>query len=218
MFDGGKDEFMGAMIIDRWFEDRRTALACMTMGLLIGALSLGGQELAAQLRYDRDALLAGEYWRALSGHLVHASLAHTGLNMAGLLLIALLFPEPIPLLAWAWRLLLLSLGVSGLIFWRVPELGWYVGLSGVLHGFFVLGFWWLFRQGDRFSLILLLVLMAKLGWEHLYGPITSNEDLVGVPVLVEAHSYGALSAVVYILCREAWRGLRPDPHPPRTDH
>ncbi len=204
------------MIIDRWFEDRRTALACMTMALLIGALSLGGQELAAQLRYDRSALLAGEYWRALTGHLVHASPAHTALNIAGLVLIALLFPEPISLRVWAWRLLLLSLSVSALILWRVPDLAWYVGLSGVLHGFFVLGFWWLFRQGDRFSLLLLLVLIAKLAWEHLHGPITSNEDLVGVPVLVEAHSYGAISAVFYILCREIWRASFPEASDSRT--
>lgn len=189
------------MIVDRWFDDRRTFFACLSMALLIGVLALGGEALAQLLRYDRGALLEGEIWRLLSGHLVHASLAHTGLNIAGLVLIALLFPEPVALWAWAWRLLFLALCISGLIFWRVPDLGWYVGLSGVLHGFFVLGFWWLFRTGDRLALVFLAILLAKLAWEHVYGPISSNEELVGVPVLVEAHSYGAISAVAYILVR-----------------
>lgn len=195
------------MIIDRWFEDRRTALACMTIGLVICALMAGGQVWIESLRYDRLGIEQGQWWRILSGHLVHASWPHTGLNLAGLVLIALLFPEPIAAWAWGLRLLVLSTGISGLIYWLVPELGWYVGLSGVLHGFFVLGFWWLFRQGDRFSLLLLVILLGKLIWEHFAGPITSNEALVGVPVLVEAHSYGAACALVYIFIRGAWRRL-----------
>lgn len=195
------------MIIDRWFEDRRAALACMTIALLIGALSLGGESLTELLRYDRSAIQAGQWWRAISGHLVHASVAHTLLNVAGLVLIALLFPEPMPLWRWAWRTMILSLGISALIYWRLPNLGWYVGLSGTLHGLFVLGFWWLFRQGDKLAPILLLVLICKLMWEHFNGPITSNEELVGVPVLVEAHSYGALFAVIYLAIAALWQWL-----------
>lgn len=193
------------MIIDRWFQNRNTVLACLTLILLIGALAVGGDALSVLLRYDREAILSGQWWRVLTGHLVHAGWGHTALNVAGLVLIALLFPEPVRIWTWGWRLLLLSVAISGLMLWRLPDLAWYVGLSGVLHGFFVLGFWWLFRDGDRFSLVLLGFLVAKLAWEHVNGPISSNEDLVGVPVLVEAHSYGALSAVFYILLRAAGR-------------
>lgn len=192
------------MIIDRWIEDRHAAMACMTLAILIGALSLMGSELTEVLRYDRAAIEQGEYWRILSGHFVHAGLAHTLLNMAGLVLIALLFPEPLSLRIWAWRVLSISFGISALMYWRLTDLGWYVGLSGTLHGLFVLGFWWLFREGDGLAPILLAVLLAKLGWEHVYGPITSNEELVGVPVLVEAHSYGALCAVLYLSFSMAW--------------
>ncbi len=193
------------MIIDRWFEDRRAAMACMTMALLIGALSLGGDAVTELLRYDRSAIFAGQWWRVLTGHLVHASIAHTLLNVAGLVLIALLFPEPIPLWRWAWRLLVISLGISALMLWLLPDLGWYVGLSGTLHGLFVLGFWWLFRQGDKLAPLLLIVLISKLIWEHFNGPITSNEELVGAPVLVEAHSYGALCAVIYLASAGLWQ-------------
>lgn len=195
------------MIIDRWIEDRRAAIACLTLALLIGALCLGGGQLTELLRYDRAAIASGQVWRILTGHLVHAGLAHTLLNMAGIVLIALLFSEPMPLWAWAWRVLVISCGISFLMYWRLPQLEWYVGLSGTLHGLFVLGFWWLFRQGDRFSLLLLAALTAKLAWEHLNGPISSNEALVGVPVLTQAHSYGALCAVIYLILRAAGLAL-----------
>ena len=205
---------MTSMIVDRWFEDRRAALACMTMAVLIGALSLAGSDVTEALRYDRVALQQGDYWRFLTGHLVHAGIAHCLLNIAGLVLIALLFPEPIALWLWAWRVLLISLGISALMYWRLPHLDWYVGLSGTLHGLFVLGFWWLYRQGDRFSLLLLAALLGKLAWEHINGPISSSEALVGVPVLVEAHSYGAACALVYIAVAICWRRLMPSTENP----
>lgn len=189
---------MGRIIIDHWIEDRRAAIACVTLAAIIGALALIGNSATEVLRYDRGAILDGEYWRLVTGHLVHAGIAHTLLNMAGLLLIMFLFPEPWPLWVWLQRVFIISLGISALMLWRIPELGWYVGLSGTLHGLFVLGFWWSYRQGDRFSLLLLAVLLAKLIWEHFQGPISSNEELVGVPVLVEAHSYGAICAGIYL--------------------
>ncbi len=195
---------MALMIIDRWVEDRRAAVACLTLAVLIGALSLAGPAVTEFLRYDRTAIEAGQFWRVLSGQLVHAGFAHTLLNIAGLVLIMLLFPEPLPIIAWIWRVFIISLGISALMYWQLPDLGWYVGLSGTLHGLFVLGFWWLYRQGDRLSFLLLAILMAKLLWEHFYGPISSNEDLVGVPVLTEAHSYGALCAIIYLILRGAF--------------
>ena len=178
------------------------------MAVAICALMSFGEPAIELLRYDREKIIGGQWWRLLTGHLVHASWPHTGLNVAGLVLIALLFPEPVPVRGWIVRLLLLGLGISALMYWRLPSLGWYVGLSGVLHGFFVLGFWWLFRQGDRFSLVLLGILLGKLVWEHYNGPITSNEDLVGVPVLVESHSFGAVCALIYILARAGLMGVR----------
>lgn len=196
---------MERMIIDRWVEDRRAAIACLTLALLIGALCLGGAQLTELLRYDRAAIDSGQLWRLISGHLVHAGVVHALLNMAGIALIALLFPEPLPLWAWAWRVLIISCGISALIYWQLPQLEWYVGLSGTLHGLFVLGFWWLYRQGDRLSLLLLAALIAKLAWEHFMGPISSNEALVGVPVLTQAHSYGAACAVLYLFLRAAGR-------------
>ncbi len=187
------------MIIDRWFENRTAAGFCLGLSAVLCAVMAMDPTSTEWLRYDRQAIESGEIWRLFSGHLTHASWAHTGLNVAGLVLVALLFPEPLGYRHWLLRLLFMALLTSALMYLFSPTLGWYVGLSGVLHGLFVLGFWWAFRNGDRFSLLLLGVLVAKLVVEHFHGPITSNDELVGVPVFTRAHSYGAIASVIYLL-------------------
>lgn len=179
--------------------DASAARFALIGSLLIVLLQAGGPEWIETLRWDRGALAEFEWWRLWSGHLVHASWAHVGLNVFGLLLIGWLFPEPVPLRTHIARFAWLALACSLLLYLLRPQLGWYVGLSGVLHGSFVIGLWWLWRQGDGLALLLLAGLVAKLAWEHVHGPLTSDEELVGVPVETAAHSFGALAAVVWLL-------------------
>ena len=50
-------------------------------------LQAGGAEVREALAYQRTSIAAGEYWRWLSGHLVHLGWSHLGYNLAGLALI-----------------------------------------------------------------------------------------------------------------------------------
>ncbi len=174
------------------------AIFAAVMGLVIVATQAGGQSVIAELRWDRAALTEFEWWRLWTGHLVHASWPHVGLNLLGLALVAWLFPEPISARWHFLRFLWLGLASSVMMYVWLPDLDWYVGLSGVLHGCFVIGLWWLFRQGDKLAFLLLVLLGGKLILEHFIGPVTSDEELVGVPVLTQAHSYGALAACLWI--------------------
>ena len=65
--------------------------------VLLGLTGRTGREL---LRYERAAVLQGEYWRLLTGHLVHGSGQHLLLNAVGLGLIAALFPREYSLRGW----------------------------------------------------------------------------------------------------------------------
>ena len=56
----------------------------------------------------------------------------------------------------------LSLAISALLFVAAPTVNRYVGLSGVLHGLFVLGLVPMARSGDRVAMAGLLLLFAKL--------------------------------------------------------
>src|SRR5690606_32186414 len=105
----------------------------LALALVSAVLSFMGGPSSPALRYERDFLLE-QPWRLLSGHLVHLGTSHLLLNLAGLLMIAWVFAPGLAALQWLW-LLLGSLVVIDAGFWLLePQLAWYVGLSGVLHG------------------------------------------------------------------------------------
>lgn len=153
-------------------------------------LAWSGEAVRLALRYQRDAILGGEYWRLLTGHLVHGSSAHLLLNMLGLALIAGLFPRDYSLGQWLFILLLSVLAIDAGFVLFEPQLRWYVGLSGVLHGALAAGAigWWR-HETKPLAAALTLVLTAKLAWEQLHGALPLSGDM---PVIVNAHLYGAL--------------------------
>jgi rhomboid family GlyGly-CTERM serine protease len=173
---------------------------------LILLLALGGEAVRAPLRYDAAAIAAGEWWRLLTGNWVHLGWWHLFLNEMGLAVLVLLCPEELSWAVWVRRMVLLSLGMSaGLYFFTGTT--WYVGMSGVIHGLFVLG---LGRQvligRDLIAAGCLAYLLGKIAWEMIVGVPVSDEAALGGSVLVESHLYGSLSALVYGLMFGAfWR-------------
>jgi rhomboid family GlyGly-CTERM serine protease len=167
------------------------------LGLLFAALvSLGllGSPTGLALRYEREAILGGEYWRLLSGHFVHGSKQHLLLNLAGLALIATLFPRDYTAKQWLFVLGLSLLSIdAGFVFYE-PQLQWYVGFSGVLHGALAAGAiaWWC-REARVWALALTALLIGKLGWEQWQGALPLSG---GLPVVVDAHLYGAIGGVI----------------------
>ncbi len=164
----------------------------------------------ARFRYDRSALMSGEIWRVASAHLVHLNTAHLFLNVLGLFLICELLWDDLPLKHGLGLLLFSAIGVSGLLWLLRPELVWYAGLSGVLHGL-----WagcalaaWRMRSGIPNKWLTMprivgsvgfVLLLAKLMVEWRYGASMRAAQAIGAPVIAPAHLYGALSGIGYIL-------------------
>lgn len=187
----------------------RRGQAIWLLGLICGAsvlLAFGGETARLALRYERVAILGGEYWRLITGHLVHGSTAHLLLNMVGLGLIAGLFPRDYSLGQW------LFIGVAsvaaidaGFVLFE-PQLDWYVGLSGVLHGALAAGAvgWWR-HETKPLAAVLSAILAGKLAWEQHFGALPLSGDM---PVIVNAHLYGAvggsLAAVAIWLKAQDW--------------
>ena len=167
-------------------------LPALLAGLLV-ALFVSGPALTESLRYERDAVLAGQAWRLLSGHLVHFDLAHLGWNLVGIALVWFLFAREFTPLGW-WVVLVSSTAAIDLGFLAFePRLDWYVGFSGVLHGCMAAGLVaWMRHERDALTVTVAVIFGAKLLWEHAYGPLPFAGGSLGLPVVHEAHTYGAL--------------------------
>lgn len=174
--------------------------------LTLLALAAGGDTLRQALAFDRAAIGAGQGWRLLTGHFVHLGWYHTALNAAGLVVLVLLCPQPLSLRIWLQRLLALSLGISLCLYALVPGLRLYVGLSGVIHGLFLLGLVPQALRRDRIAALALLYLVGKLVYEQLAGAPLSDEAAIGGRVITQAHLYGSLVGLAYGLAAGSFSG------------
>lgn len=161
---------------------------------VITLLPLLGDGVTAVLRYQRQVTLDGEIWRLVTAHWVHLSLVHAVLNAAALLLILALLRGPGMRFSLELSLLVgCQLGVGVLLLLR-PDVDWYVGLSGALHGYvLVLA---VFGYQYRTAWLVLALLAAKVGLELGGGPSPRLEALIGGRVLVTAHLCGTVTGLL----------------------
>lgn len=189
------------MITDSPISSRGGAHRNWVAVLLIAAaclvLQVGGGWAQQWLSFDRATLASGQWWRLLSGNFLHLGFYHLMLNLLGLVLLVWLCPQPLPLREWLRRLFCLSIGVTAGLYLLAPQWTQYVGLSGVLHGLFLLGLLPQALRRDRIAIACLLYLAGKLGWEWVMGVPVSDEQAIGGRVVLEAHLFGTLAAIVY---------------------
>ena len=171
------------------------------------ALQMGGGGVREAFAYSREGIESGQLWRLATGHFVHLGWTHLLLNLFGLGLVAWLVGH-----AFNWRQWL-TVGVVSIAtidagFWYLyPELDWYVGLSGLLHGLLAAGLLRGISVRDRESMILAVFVLAKLVWEQVGGPLPGSEATSGGAVIVDAHFYGALGGLLGLALM--WRRVRP---------
>ena len=166
--------------------------------LFIICFSLQSAGLVSTFQFDRELVDQGQYWLLLTAHLVHLNWTHWALNMAGLVIVAVFFSMYGSILDWLF-VLIFSAAIIGLgLYWFHPELIWYVGLSGVLHGLFIYGAIREIRFYPFSGYVLLLLLTGKLFWEYMNGALPGSEEMTGGRVLVEAHLYGAMAGLVAV--------------------
>jgi rhomboid family GlyGly-CTERM serine protease len=169
----------------------RPWLALLAVAAACAAILVAGEPAKLALRYERDALLDGQLWRALTGHLVHLSWAHLAANVAVGALVVALFRRD---LGWAAPLLC-ALGVTLGLFLFLLRLKWYAGLSGVLYGLVVYGALVAARR-RRVWLVVVGLVAAKVIWDLLAGASAAAVEFVGGPIVVEAHLFGAASGAL----------------------
>ncbi|WP_082859112.1 rhombosortase [Microbulbifer sp. Q7] len=148
--------------------------------------------------YDRALLAGGQWWRLLSGHLVHTNSAHLLLN--GVAIVALWFVfgqsrllgKRHPVVAYLELTVVLSLLISGGLWLWFPEVQVYYGLSGVLHGLFCFAAVSELFQRRWSGGLLLIGCFVKVGWELVAGPSAATASLIEADVAVSSHLLGTL--------------------------
>ena len=148
------------------------------------------------LRYDRNAILDGQWWRMISANFVHLGWGHFFMNAAGALLVLYFFGRCVAPWGWLATFIGSSVFIAAMILWLHPGIYWYVGLSGALHGLFVVGGLADTRVRPLEGWIFLGLIVIKLAWEQVMGALPGSEAMAGGPVLTEAHLYGALGGLL----------------------
>jgi rhomboid family GlyGly-CTERM serine protease len=184
--------------------DGRRLWAFLAICALLVALESLGDEGRLLLRYERELVAHGEWWRLITGHLVHLGWTHLALSVMGLALMWALFYPDYSLRGWALILACSLIAIDAAFFFIERDVRWYVGLSGILHGVMAAGTVAYVRRREPGAWILVPFLIGKLIYEQLVGTMPYSLDSADGPVVVDAHLYGVLGAVIGVLALR-WR-------------
>jgi len=182
--------------------DRGYGIALLCLCALLAAPEIAGEGARQAGSFDRTAIAAGQWWRLLTAHFVHLDLEHAVLNSLGVVLMWALFARDYSPWRWAAIYSASALAVSAGLWFLNPELQWYVGASGALHGVMTAGTLSHLRRRDLDGWILAVFIVAKLAYEQFSGALpfagTAN-------TIVDAHLYGAIGGLAIALCMQSRR-------------
>jgi rhomboid family GlyGly-CTERM serine protease len=157
------------------------------------------------LWYDRLAVADGEYWRLLTGNLVHLGWTHLALNLGALVIGTWVFYPARTPVAWAVAQVVTSMATGLGLYYFSPGVAWCVGMSGALHGLLMIGAIDWIRQGDRVGWLLLAIWVGKLAWEQAEGALPLSTETVGSAVVTDAHLWGAVGGLLYVAGEQLYR-------------
>jgi rhomboid family GlyGly-CTERM serine protease len=173
--------------------DRGYGLALLAVCALLAAPELGGETVRNAGSFDRAAIAAGEWWRLLTAHFVHLDAEHAFLNGLGVVLMWALFARDYTPWRWAAIYLFSALTISAGLWFLDPQLEWYVGASGALHGVMTAGTLAHLKRRDLDGWILAVFIIAKLSYEQFAGAMPFAG---GANTIVDAHLFGAVGGLV----------------------
>lgn len=163
------------------------------------------------LAYDRQAILAGQIWRAWTGHLVHFTWQHVVADVTVLFVATAILEHLKGWRAVAWGFLAGALLISLALLLAVPDLHVYEGVSGIATMFGVAAGFCLWPAEPRLRGVIVLLAMGTLvkllidAGGVMLGLTTLP---AGIQVAWQAHVAGAMLGGVFALALESRAGRR----------
>jgi rhomboid family GlyGly-CTERM serine protease len=189
-----------------WFRavnaDAGYGLTLIGVMVVLWVLQLGGARWRAALEYEREAIIAGEWWRLLTAHVTHLNVRHTALNCLGLALLWALFARDFSPRRWLFILLVSVIAIDAGLWLLAPRVEWYLGASGVLHGALAAGIFAALARGQRAAWAMLLLVLVKLLYEQFAA---ASVLMPGVPLVPQAHLLGVVGGLLGALAAPARR-------------
>lgn len=176
------------------------------LSLVIAVLALFGEHGEASLQFDRALIHQGEWWRLLSGNLIHYGFYHLLMNLTALLLCGYVLLRHISPGIYLTLLVVCAGAVGGGLYTFNPEFSYYAGLSGVLHGLIMAGLLLSIRANPLINGLVLAAMMIKLLHEQ-WASSAIHHALLPVPVAVDAHLYGAAGGLIVVFLLYVGRTL-----------
>ena len=168
------------------------ALACLGLACL-------PETLLAGLAWDREAILAGQWWRLWTGHLVHFGMPHALTNALVLLAAGSAAERSIGSARLLRQVVLAILAMSLLLLAAMPNLDEYRGASSLTAMLLVAAGTALWRQAGCWRPALLAggAVFAAATTFHALGAGAGLSSLPqGVAVAWQAHLLGAACGIV----------------------
>lgn len=161
-----------------------------------------GDKLTLLLRFEREAILSGELYRLFTAHFVHLNWIHALMNVAATIIGWYLLRDSMTNRQWILSIAISGLVVSVLLF-SLPELEWYVGFSGIIHGLMLQGL--ILQKHLRFieKALMVSALLLKVFYELWQGSSAADLEFIDGNIIVEAHLFGLLAGLVMITCFKA---------------
>ena len=167
--------------------------------ILCAVLFLFEPQASHYLAFDRMQIEQFQWWRLLTANLLHTNANHLLLNLIAVALLWALHGQYFRLGQYTLMFFILCISTTLLIYGFAKQLQWYVGLSGVLHGVFLIGAYFDIKQGMKTGWLLLVGVLIKVGHEQIFGASQDIADLINATVAIDAHLFGTISGLMIIV-------------------
>jgi rhomboid family GlyGly-CTERM serine protease len=184
------------------FSDIITPITLLTM--MFGCFYLVPESV---LRFDREAIMLGEWWRLITNIMTHSNDYHLLLNCASVGLIWSLYGSELKIRLSVVVVLYTGLFV-GLCLLLYSPTNIYVGFSGALYGIIVIAAYNGFKLGDKWSLALAIIVVGRVIYQQIDGPSDELAEMIESRVAIESHAFGILSSILWIAADLTYQFIR----------